>query len=144
MKTILAKKLSALLIRLSHDEIIDLLLSRISRILTGRKYPKLRVAFTAGIGATDLVKSYQVNMNNHAIFGGASPNYFIPVGDLSKDHIFERLKYCNKVKHSPMATEVKVVVVSFQNTPKGMPPFFTLSGHPQTTNEKESICTDGG
>ena len=39
-----------------------------------------------------------------------------------------------------MATEVKVVVVSFHNTPKGMPPFFTLSGHPQTTNEQNKFA----
>ena len=132
MKTIVAKRQSALFIRLSCNEIIDLLLSRISRILTGRNYPKLRVAFTAGIVSTDLVKLYQVNMSNPAIFGGASLNYFIPVGDLSQYHIFERLKDCNKVKHGTLATEVKVVVVSFQNTPKVMPLFFTLSGHPQT------------
>ena len=39
-----------------------------------------------------------------------------------------------------MAKEVNVVVVWFQNTPKGMPPFFTLSGHPQTTNEHNQFA----
>ena len=73
-------------------------------------------------------------MSDHAIVGGASPNDFIPIGGLSKEQIFERLKECNKGKHGPKATYIKVVVVSFQDTPKGMPPFFTLDSHLQTTN----------
>ena len=39
-----------------------------------------------------------------------------------------------------MVTGFKVVVVSFQNAPKGMPPFLTLAGHPQTTNEKNQFA----
>ena len=58
---------------------------------------------------------------------GAFPNDFIPVNSLYKDKIFERLKYCNKVKHGPMAKKFKVVVVSFQTKPKGIPPFLTLA-----------------
>ena len=36
--------------------------------------------------------------------------------------------------------EVKVVVVYFQNTPKVMTSFFTLSGHPRTTNEQNQFA----
>ena len=79
-------------------------------------------------------------MSDHAIVGGASPNDFIPIGGLSKEQIFERLKECNKGKHGPMATEVKVVVVYFQNTPKGMPHFFSLAGHPQITNKHNKFA----
>ena len=57
-------------------------------------------------------------MSDNAIVGGASPNDFIPVDGLSKEQVFERLKACNKGKHGPMKTEVKVVVVYFHNTPK--------------------------
>ena len=39
-----------------------------------------------------------------------------------------------------MSLEVKVVVVSFQNAPKGMPHFFILAGHPQTTNENNQFA----
>ena len=81
-----------LFIVLSRDEIIDLLLARISQICTVRKDPKLRDAFTAGIDATDLVKSYQVSMVDHEMVGGASRNDLIPIDGLSKDHIFERFK----------------------------------------------------
>ena len=140
MKTIAAKRRSYQFIGLPRDDIIDLLLSRISRICTGRNDPKSRVAFTAGIGITDLVKAYQVITSYHSIVGGASTNCLIPVGGLSKEQIFERVKECNKVKHIPMAIEVKVVVVSFQNTPKGMSQFFTLAGHPQTTNEQNQFA----
>ena len=85
MKTIAAKRCSAPFIGLYHDEIIDLLLSRTSWIHTSRKYPKSRVAFTAGIDKNDLVKAYQVSTGNHAIVGGASTNDFIPIGGLSKE-----------------------------------------------------------
>ena len=130
MKTIASKRRSALFIGLSCNEIIDLLLAPISRICTGRKDPKLMVAFIARVDTTTLVKSYQVNTIYHAVVVGASPNDLIIVGSLSKEQIFERLKECNKGKHVPRAIEIKVVVVSFQNTPKLMPPFFTIDSHP--------------
>ena len=139
MKRIVEKRHSSLFIRISCDEIIYLIIACISRIHTGRKDPKLRVTFTSGIDKTALLKAYQVSTSDHEIVGGVYPNDFIPVGGLLKEQIFERLKECNKVKHGPMATEVKVVVVYFQNTPKVMSPFFTLSGHPKTTNEKNQF-----
>ena len=92
MKTIAEKRRSALFIRIARNEITDLILALISRIFTGRKDPKSRVAFTAGIETTALVKAYKVSTSDHTIVGGASPNYFIPVGGLSKEQIFERLK----------------------------------------------------
>ena len=70
MKTIAAKRRSSSFIRLSRDEIIYLILACISRIRTGRKDPKLRVAFIAGIDANSLVKAYQVSTRNHEIVGG--------------------------------------------------------------------------
>ena len=140
MKKIAENILSELFIGLSRDEIIDFLLTRISCICTGRKYPKPRVDFTAGIDATALVKSYQVSTSDHAIVGGASPNDFIPIDGLSKIQIFERLKECNKDKHGPMATEVKVVVVSFQDTTEVMPIFLTLASQPQTKNEHNQFA----
>ena len=57
MKIIPAKGLSAPFIVLSRNEIMDLLLAQISRIHTSRKDPKSRVALTAGIDATDLMKA---------------------------------------------------------------------------------------
>ena len=140
MKTIAAKRLSVLFIGLSHDEIIDLLLARISWIHTVRKDPKWRVAFTAGIYATAIMRAYKVITSDHEIVGGSSPNDFIPVNGLSKEQIIERLKECNKGKHSPMSTEVKVVVVYFQKTSKGMPQFLTLAGHPQPTNKQNQFA----
>ena len=85
MKTIAAKRRLAPFIGLSRDKIIDLLLAHISRICTVRKDQKSRVDFTAGIDETALVKAYQVSTGDHEIFGGASPNDFIPVGGLLKE-----------------------------------------------------------
>ena len=85
MKIIVAKRRSSLFIRLSRDEIIYLILASISRIFTGRNYPKSRVAFTVGIDATAIVKAYQVSTSDCEIFGGASLNDFIPVDVLLKE-----------------------------------------------------------
>ena len=57
MKTISENGRSDLFIGLSRNEIIHLLLARIGRIHMVRKDPKSRVAFTAGIDATALVKT---------------------------------------------------------------------------------------
>ena len=118
-----------------------MLLVYISRICIGRKDPASRLAFKAGIGATAIVKAYQVSTSDHAIVDGTSPNDFISVKYLTKEHIFERLKECNEGYHGPMATEVKFVVVLFQNRPTGMPQFFTLAGHPQTTNKQNQFSS---
>ena len=85
------------------------------------------------------MKAYQASTSDNGIAGGASPNDFITVDGLSKEKIFERLKECNKGKHGPKATYIKVVVVSFQDTPKGMPQYFALGVHPQNTNEKNQF-----
>ena len=79
MKKIAAKRCSALFIGLSRNEIIYLLLARISQIHMVRKDTKSRVALTEGIDETALVKAYQVSTGDHAIVGGASPNDLIPV-----------------------------------------------------------------
>ena len=86
------KRCSALFIGLSCDEIIYLIISRMSRIRTSRKDPKSRVDFTAGIDAPDLLEAYKLSTTNHAIVCGASHNDFIPVDGLLKEQIFERLK----------------------------------------------------
>ena len=92
MKTIATKRRSDPFVVLYCDEIIDLLLAHISRICTVRKDPNSRVNFTVVISATALVKEYQVSTIDHAILGGASPNYFITVDGLLKEQIFECLK----------------------------------------------------
>ena len=39
-----------------------------------------------------------------------------------------------------MAVEVKVAVVSFQNTPPGISPYFVLCGLPQTINDSNDYA----
>ena len=58
MQMIAEKRSPAPLIRLFCNEIIDMLLARISRICTSRKDPKSRFALTSGIDATALMKAY--------------------------------------------------------------------------------------
>ena len=65
MKKTALKIRSDLFIGLSRNEIIDLLLERISWIFTGKKDTKSRVSFTEVIDATDIVKAYQVSTSDH-------------------------------------------------------------------------------
>ena len=113
-------------IGLSRDNIIELLLVCTSQIRIGREDTTYRVAFKAGIDSTALVKEYQLITSDHAIVDDAFTNDYISVEDLTKEHIFEQLEECNKGKHGTMATEVKVVVIFFQNRPTGMSPFSLL------------------
>ena len=84
-KNITEKRWSSPFIGLSQDDIIGFLLAHISRIRTGSKDPVYRVSFTSSIDYTSLVKSYQVSTSDNAIVGGAYPNDFISVDDLTNE-----------------------------------------------------------
>eukprot|EP00957_Ditylum_brightwellii_P197062 15012861-Ditylum_brightwellii.AAC.1 len=139
MKVIAAERQSAPSISLFGDEITKLILACIYQICLQRKDLMLMVAFTAGVDATALVPAYQVSTSEHVILGRTAPNNFISVKDFTKNQILQLLTECQAGKHDSMATEVKVVVVSFQNTPSRMTPFLTLDGNPQTTNEQSQF-----
>ena len=79
-------------------------------------------------------------MSHHeAIVGGAYPNHFISVKDRNEEEIATILKkWCSGV-YGEIASEIKVAVISFQNTPPGISPYFILMGRPQTINEQNDF-----
>lgn len=103
-----------------------------------------RVAMTVGIDATVLVKAFQVCHSSQAIVGGAYPNHFLPIPERAAAvDVVSMLKDCveNK-KYGLPAAEVKVCVISFQDTPPGICPYFPLVGRPQAVNENSSFGDD--
>ena len=74
--------------------------------------------------------------------GGAYPQHAIDVSELSTDEIKSRLKTCNDGKCGEKATEIKICVISFQQTPPGICPYLILCGLPQSTNHNND-WTDG-
>jgi hypothetical protein len=48
-------------------------------------------------------------------------------------------RYANGENGFVLAKEIKIVVVSFQDTPTGMCPYFTLAGLPQTVNKNNDF-----
>ena len=93
--------------------------------------------------ATAVVKAHQISSSHGVIVGGAYPNHFISLEDKSKDEALELLKECQEGIHGPLANEIKVAVLCFQNTPPGMSPYFVLVGRPQTTNENNDFSSTG-
>jgi hypothetical protein len=94
--------------------------------------PFHRVAFTAGFDGTVLMKSFQVLHLSNVVVGGVYPNHFIPIPPGSSAvEMGKLLKDCgNGNKYGEPAAEIKVCVKSFQDTPPGMCPYFTLVGQP--------------
>ena len=84
------------------------------------------------------MKGYQFLRSDSLIVGGAHPNYALDVSGLNKDEICNFLKDCVAGKKGEMAQEIKVAVVSFQNTPPGMAPYLIVAALPQTLNDNNS------
>ncbi len=87
------------------------------------------------------MKSFQVLHSSNVIVGGAYPNHSIPIPPGSSAvETGKLLKDCvNGNKYGEPAAEIKVCVISFQDTPPGMCPYTTLVGRPQTVNENNDF-----
>ena len=102
----------------------------------------LIIAFSNGIDATCLVKSFQVCFSQGAIVGGAYPNHFIPISNMDNaEEMKEQLTECIDGKHGDLAPEVKASVISFQHVPGGMCPYLVLGGRSQSINENNDFGT---
>ena len=92
-------------------------------------------AFSLAIDATKVAQVLQFDPRYNAVIGGTGENSFITevVGDAS-DSALSRLKKVLKDESITKASEIKVAVVSFQNT-GSQSPYLILAGRAQTTNE---------
>jgi hypothetical protein len=93
-----------------------------------------------------LAKSFQIHYssNGNAVVGGVYPNHFLPLpkrnsGDGDGDAVAKFLEECVNGKKGEVASEIKVCVLSFQGTPPGTTPYYTLVGWPQTINEQSTF-----
>ena len=66
------------------------------------------------------------------IIGWEHPKHFIPIEDMKKEKVEEILDGKSDIHGNIyIASEVKVTVMSFQDTPRGIPVVEVVSGRPQ-------------
>jgi len=123
-------------IHLSRANIMELMEGHIEMIRSKSNDDLRRVAFTVGVDATVVVKNVQVAGAHRVVVGLAAPNHFLPIDINMKSEEWKKYrKGCAEGKEGELAAEIKVCVLSFQNTPKGMCPYLAIAGNPQTLNE---------
>ena len=126
-------------INTTSDQALSMLGKQFEKVRTKSNDSNMRISFSVGIDATALVKCYQLMSHHEAIVGGAYPNHFISVKDRNEEEIATILKkWCSGV-YGEIASEIKVAVISFQNTPPGISPYFIFMGRPQTINEQNDF-----
>lgn len=111
--------------------------------LSSLLFKSSRVSITLGVDATALIPAYQICHSHGVIVGGAAPNHYISLEGLDKDGVAKLLKECLDGEHGQLASEIKVVVLTFQQTPPGMSPYLVLVGRPQSKNENTDWVTEG-
>ncbi len=131
-------------IGIDGNEIVNRLRMHFARIRGKRKEdgsPIHCITFTAGFDGTVLVKSFQVLHLSNVAVGGACPNHSILIlPGSSAVEMGKLLKDCvNGNKYGEPAAETKVCIISFQDRPPGMCPYFTIVGQRQTVNENNDF-----
>jgi len=102
-------------------ELKEALNSYVSKLVQ-HKTDKSIPTFSIAIDATKVPKLLSISSMYKAIVGGAAPHHFVKIDDRSiTAEAFAKLTEDKKIKK---ATEVKVAVVTFQDVPVGMTPFF--------------------
>ena len=126
-------------INLEDSDIISIIENHVRAIRERLQLSHKQIAFSVGIDATVLVKTFQYSSQLHAIIGGVYPNNCINVAGKSSNELNAIMKDCLDGKFGTVADEVKVAVVSFQDTPVGMCPYLVLAGNAQTVNERNDF-----
>ena len=119
------------------EDVKKLIVNRIEMIRDGFGDRSKRISFTVGLDATAIVKGYVYLHQADVIVGGAFPQHHIDVSHMSNAETRARLSalIAEQETGGLLAAEVKLVVVSFQNTPKNLPPYLVVAGLPQTIND---------
>ena len=143
MKTLTSRKRSVPFISLDKKQMVLRVKDIMAKVRAAFGDQTKRLAITVGVDATCLVKAFQVCSSQGAIVGGASPKHFIPIRDnATKEELKDLLQECVDGKHGGLAAEVKCAVLSFQEAPPNMCPYFCLAGLPQSINESNDFGTD--
>ena len=64
----------------TDNQIVEFVLNKFVQISAKCRNPRMHIAFTVGVDATVLVKSWQVYAGTHVV-GGAHPNHFLNIDD---------------------------------------------------------------
>lgn len=122
---------------------ISFVVSRRLQQLQESGYGDNLLSFSVAIDATKAVEAIELSLAFKAICGGAYPNHFITTGALTSEGVKLILDRDKKVSVLvTKANEIKVALVSFQQTPHGMSPVEIIVARPQTTNEVSSFTSD--
>ena len=103
--------------------------------LPGLSNSKQKNVIFVCIDATAVASKLQLDMKHGAIIGGCFPDTFNSIHDLSKDQITHLIKN-DPVK---MAEELKVAVVTQQQSIPGFPRHLILTGRAQTKNARSNF-----
>lgn len=134
-----AKKRIPPFISLTSEETVEKLCHHFEKLRESMGQSSGPIAFTVGVDAIVVVKSWQKLPRHGTIVGASYPNHFLLIGGKSDEEIVALLKECTKGNHGEKAAEVKVAVISLQVAPKGFSPYFTLVGRAQTINESNDF-----
>jgi len=96
------------------------------------------LAFSLAIDATKTPVLLEVAAGYRAVVGGEYPQHLIDIEGMSKQDVRKILDGASESGNIPLASEVKVAIMSFQGTPKGVPPFEVVAARPQSNNESRS------
>ena len=122
-------------VNLSKIEAISKLVSHISAISTKLDEPP---SFSLAIDATKVISGSQLFYGYKVIMGGgAHPGHFIDLNGMFKDQIKDKLENIKRGKVEKEAVEIKIALVTFQNTAKGDLPLFVLTRQPQTNKTSD-------
>lgn len=88
------------------------------------------ITFSATLDATKLCPVLERSTAFECVFGGVHPFHKIDTSKLGEHEVKKILKGKLNKKDIPLASEIKVVTLSFQHSPKGIPPFAVIAARP--------------
>ena len=143
IQKLIARKRSAPFIQLSRDDMVQRLVNRFTQIRQRIGNPTQRLAFSVGVDATCVVSAFQLSTTHGVIVGGASSNHYISMDGIdTPEGMKQMLQECKDGDNGDPAAEIKIAVISLQNTAPGLCPYFTLAGLPQLVNENNDFGTE--
>ncbi len=139
MQVLNARERTTCVYDINKDEMERRMLNAVKRRMVDGK----RISYSVSLDATKSPKVLEVSSAHRAIMGGCYPNHKLSTVDLTADAInaiLEQKKGC-KVEVSK-ASEIKVAMMTFQQTPRGVSPVEIVAARPQSTNEASSFTGD--
>ena len=106
-----------------------------------------KVAFPIAVDATKVAKILEVSQPMKGIVDGAYPQHIVDISGKSKEEVKAMLngtKINNKESDDPpliieLADEIKVAVMTFQDSPSGVAPTEVVAARPQSNNESNDF-----